>query len=868
MFITLVSLFVVIVVMAGLTVVWARRQMQPRDAWAARARWPEGMSVDAADRAALDLVSKMTLDEKADQMSGSGIGPMMVSMLVRGHMAPVYSGENKRLGIPPIAFSDGPRGVTAGRSTCFPVAIARAATWDIDLEREVGDAIGKEVRAHGANFWGGLCLNIVRHPSMGRAQEVYGEDPWLTGEMGVAVMEGVQHHNVMACAKHFALNSLETARFKNSVEIDERTLREVYLPQFRKVVEHGVATFMSAYNRVRGEWCGENRHLLTSILRHDWGFGGIVTSDWMHGLHDGARGVRAGLDIEMPVGKHYGKNLKTLVEKGDVSLDDVDESVRRIVRTKLLNLTRLDVQSYPPGLTVAAMAAHAELAREVAEKGMVLLKNDGALLPLDRAGVKTIAVVGHLADADNMGDHGSSFVAPTYSTSALKGMRDYLGDGAQVLHVDGTDLEAVSRVSREADAVVVVAGARWDEVGEYIANGKGLTPSGPAEKGRVKVKLPFLHPIEMAGGDYVPLALKPRDVAVIHAASAANPRCVVSLVGGSVYTMEEWRGQVPAILMAWYFGMEGGHALARVLFGDVNPSGKMPLTSPKDDAQLPFFDEFADLIEYGPYHGYTHFEKHGHEPAFPFGHGLSYTTFAFEHLRVATPSVGLGGRVEVTVDVTNTGARSGEEVVQLYVGFVGSRVERPVKLLRAFKKVALAPGETKTVPLAVNVADLAWYNDVERRWEVEALEYQLFVGGSSTTKYAAPPRISRTTRPMPSCRPTKSSTVCSLSVSRTPIVVVVPSRTVVRTRQFTSEPSLDPTVIGPLVESFDRSGSVVVDLSFRMITRPSGGHGPNEEGAGWAGARADITGRLQVSAVRLCPTVDRFVQRFVGSLGQ
>jgi beta-glucosidase len=361
---------------------------------------------------------------------------------------------------------------------------------------------------------------------------------------------------------------------------------------------------------------------------------------------------------------------------------------------------------------------------------MVLLKNDGAVLPLDRTRVQRLAVVGHLADAENTGDHGSSNVHPPYYTSALKGLRDHLS-GAAVLHSDGSDLAEVSRVAREADAVLVVAGTRWDEVGEYFSDEKHRKPSGPAEKGRMKVKLPFLHPIEMAGGDYVPLALKPRDVTVIRAAAQANPRCVVALVGGSTYTMEEWKNDVPAILMAWYFGMEGGHALTRILFGDVNPSGKMPLTTPRDESQLPFFDEFADTIEYGPLHGYTLFDRNGQEPAFPFGHGLSYTTYSYANLKVLTPDVPADGTVEVAVDVTNTGARAGEEIVQLYVGFDGSKVERPVKLLRAFQKVALAPGETKTVALSFRVKDLASYDAATESWKVESMTYGIFVGPSS-----------------------------------------------------------------------------------------------------------------------------------------
>ena len=533
---------VLAVLAAGAGALWVHRQMQPVDITAARSRWPRAMTFEQADRAARELVSTMTLDEKVDQMTGSGIAPVALSLLLRGRFAPAYAGANDRLGIPPVAFTDGPRGVVSGQSTSFPVAIARAATWDLELQRRVGDAIGQEARAQGANYWGGLCLNLVRHPSMGRAQETYGEDPWLTGEMGAAILEAVQRHNVMACAKHFALNSMETARFKNNVEIDERTLQEVYLPHFHKAVEHGVATFMSAYNQVRGEWCGENRYLLTNVLRDQWGFQGYVTSDWMYGVFDGKRGVHAGLDIEMPTGKFYGKNLQTLVERGEVPTAEIDESARRIVRTKLLYLTRPDPDAYPE--SVVASPAHVALAREVAEKSMVLLKNDGAVLPLDKTKIKRLAVVGYLAAADNTGDHGSSNVTPPYYTPALKGLRDYLGEGA-VLHADGSDLAEVARIAKQADAVVVVAGTAWSEVGEYISTPEGMKPSGPAQKLPVKIKLPLLKPIELSGGDLVPLSLKSRDLAVIQGASTANPRCIVALVGGSVYTMEEWKKSVP-----------------------------------------------------------------------------------------------------------------------------------------------------------------------------------------------------------------------------------------------------------------------------------------------------------------------------------
>ncbi len=725
-----ISVVAVAVLVVGIGGTWVYVKTRPKDIDAARARWPKNLSLEAADQAAQDLVSRMTLEQKIHEMTGENILMSVLSAVVHGQGTPGYIGGDEGLGIPPLAFTDGPRGVGVGHSTAFPAAMARAASWDVDLERRVGDAIGQEVRAQGANWWGGLCINLVRHPSMGRAEETFGEDPWLMGEMAVATLEAVQRHNVMACAKHFALNSMETARYKNDVEIDERVLREVYLPHFRRAAQSGVASFMSAYNKVRGEWCGENRHLLTTILRDDWGFRGFVTSDAVLGVHDGARGVRAGLDIELGSSEHYGKSLIRLVEQGTVPRSAIDESVRRIVRTKLVYLTRDDPQEYRPDLV--AGPEHTALAREVAEKSMVLLKNDGPLLPLHKASIGKIAVVGELADADNMGNRGSSNVTPPYDTSPLQGIRDYLGSDATVLQADGSDLSEVSRVAGEADVVLVVAGSRHDEVGEYIPGEEGVRPDGPEDKKPLVIDLPFREPWTIdLGGDRVPLALGKADRGVIAAAAKANHRCVVALVGGSVFTMEEWKDEVPAILMAWYFGMEGGHALARVLFGDVNPSGKMPLTTPKDDSQLPFFDEFADQIEYGPYHGYTLFDREKREPAFPFGYGLSYTTFAYSNLKVATPEVGPDGQVEVTVDVANSGKVAGEEVVQLYVGFEGSEVERPVKLLRAFAKVPLAPGETKTVPLRVRVGDLAWYDADNGSWVVEPMTCGVFVGPSS-----------------------------------------------------------------------------------------------------------------------------------------
>lgn len=682
--------------------------------------WQEGLSEAEIEEIAGTLVRQMTLEEKVDQLTGDGMTRSLVTMLTKGHLGVVYSGYNERLGVPPIAFTDGPRGVVVARSTSFPVAMARAATWDVDLERRVGEVFGKEARAAGANYFGGVCINLLRHPSWGRAQETYGEDPFLLGRMGVAVVQGVQRHNVMACAKHFALNSIENSRFQVNVLVDERTLREVYLPHFRRVVQEGVASIMSAYNRVRGEYCGHNRYLLTDVLRRDWGFRGFVTSDWFWGLRDAVKGVRAGMDVEMPGDDRY-REIPSLIARGVLDESQIDEMVRRVIRTKLYFLTRPDPMEYPAELI--ACREHRELARVVAEESMVLLQNEGPVLPLKRSEIRRLALVGRLIDEDNTGDRGSSFVRPPYLITPVAGFREYLGEEVELLTADGGDLDAARQAAEQADAVVVVAGFRYDDEGEYLHTDGGM-PRNESEK---------QAPFGVKGGDRYPLGLKPADIALIRAVARANPRTVVALIGGSAITMEEWKEEVPAVLMAWYFGMEGGRALPRVLFGDVNPSGKLPFTIPTDESQLPPFDPYAAEVEYGYYHGYTLLDKTGQTPAFPFGYGLSYTRFEYGNLQVATPEVGVDDVIRVSVDVANVGSRAGKEVVQLYVGFEDSAVDRPAKLLRGFAKIALEPGETQTVKMEVPVRELAYYAPEAGAWRVEPGTYSILVGPSSRT---------------------------------------------------------------------------------------------------------------------------------------
>jgi len=678
--------------------------------------WVERVAERGLEAVVEDLLSRMSLREKVAQLSGGSVLTLVrlgVSRYLRGEFPNVYAGANARLRIPPVSFSDGPRGVVVGRATCFPVAMARGASWDRELERRVGDAIGKEVRDAGANYFGGLCINLLRHPAWGRAQETFGEDPWLVGEMGVALMQGVQAHGVMACAKHFALNSIENSRFYVDVEIDERPLREVYLPHFERCVEAGVASVMSAYNRVRGEYCGQNATLLTQILRREWGFQGFVSSDWVWGIHETDAAIAAGMDLEMPRAKYYGRRLVAAVRSGRVPEAAVDRSARAVLRTKLAYAARPDALVYDGRWT--ACPDHVALAREVAEKSFVLLKNDGATLPLDRARIGRLAVIGKLAAAANLGDHGSSRVSPPHVVTLLEGVRAYLEGVAQVRFADGSDLARARAAARDADAVLLVVGYEHGDEGENLTSNR--KPGGEHAVGR--------------GGDRLELGLEPEEVEFIAQLAPLNAKTVVSLIGGSAILMEEWKNLVPAILMAWYPGMEGGHAWARVLFGERSPSGKLPFTIPAAASQLPPFDAFATSVRYEALHGYTLMDDRGQEPAFAFGFGLSYTRFEVGVPELSHGEIAPDGSLSVTVRVKNAGDRPGEEVVQLYVGFEGSAVTRPRKLLRDFRKIFLEPGEEAPVCLSVRGRDLARFDPRERRWEVEAMTYTLYVGSSS-----------------------------------------------------------------------------------------------------------------------------------------
>ncbi|MCC6645510.1 MAG: glycoside hydrolase family 3 C-terminal domain-containing protein [Polyangiaceae bacterium] len=649
------------------------------------------------DRRTRELVAQMTLAEKVEQLHGS-------------HLYPVgglwETTANERLGLPGLKMVDGPRGVRAGKATTFPVGMARGATWDPELERRVGEAMGEETAARGGDVLLAPTVNILRHPRWGRAQETYGEDTHHLGVMGAAFVMGAQEH-VLASVKHYAGNSIEETRYEVDVRMEARTLREVYLPHFEHIVRTArPGSVMTAYNLVNGQYCSENPHLLRDILKGEWGFDGFVESDWVFGTRSTDAAALAGLDVEMPVDAYFGDKLVASVEAGRVPEAVVDEAARRVVK-KQLELRR-DHPTRPPPEVVES-APHVALARLVAERGVVLLRNVGDALPL--TGVTSLVVVGPLGATANLGDFGSSDARPTQAISPLAGLTARAG-ATPVTYVAGPTLSAEDvKLVGAASAAVVVVGWTGKDEGERI--------------------------MDKEGGDRASLRLSADQEAMIHAVAAASPRTIVVLEAGAAVVVRPWVDEVAAVLMAWYPGQEGGAALARLLFGDAAPAGRLPITFPRDEAQLPPFDDTSSVVEYGYLHGYRHVERAGETPEFPFGFGLTYTTFSLSNLRLDAPEIGASGATTARVDVTNTGGVAASELVQLFVATRGSKVERAPRDLRAFARVELAPGETQTVSLPVAARDTAYWDDGSGRFVVEPLGVDVEVATATARLTAA-----------------------------------------------------------------------------------------------------------------------------------
>jgi beta-glucosidase len=662
------------------------------------------------------LVAMLTLDEKLGCLDGDlPFWPGLADLTSGGYVThPFPAAVVQRLGIPGIQFSDGPRGCVCGPATAFPVSMARGASFDPLLERRIGQAIGTELRAVGATYTGAVCMNLLRHPAWGRAQETYGEDPLHVGLMAEALTVGLQVH-VMACMKHFALNSMENARFTVDVTVSDRALHEVYLPHFKRVADAGVASVMSSYNSVNGEWCGENATLLIEILRKEWGWDGFVTSDFVFGLRDPVKSVQAGLNIEMPFMQQRALALHAAIADHSLTLDTVELRVEETLAT-LLRFDRLFTASPSPSLDVLANESHRALAHEASVASMVLLRNEANLLPVDSSAVRRVAVLGRLAAVANLGDGGSSNVHPPSVSTPLDGIRAAL-PSAVVVHADS----GVSVVG-DADLVVVVVGYTKLDEGEWLdqsataalaglfppmdhptlgvgvgtvgvdAVGAGTDTTG--QRRRVEHQSAEGFDLGFAkGGDRASLRLSAADEALIEAVASASNRVVVVVMGGSAIVMP-WLDRVSAALMIWYPGMEGGRALADVLFGRNEPGGRLPFAVPFAESDLVHFDRDATSETYDLLHGQWWLDHNNVPAQLPFGFGLGYTEILVER-------VALHGS-DVVATVHNIGHRDGTTVVQVYASVADDGLLRPANRLVGFQKVAVPSGDVVNIAVPLD----------------------------------------------------------------------------------------------------------------------------------------------------------------------
>ena len=685
---------------------------------------------------AAELVALMTLDEKIHCLDGGVPFWVGIKDITTGgyHSRPFRAAKVERLGIPGFHFSDGPRGVVVGEATAFPVSMARGATFDPELEVRVGDAIGKELRTIGADLYGGICVNLLRHPAWGRAQETYGEDPHHVGEMGAALTRGTQRH-VMATLKHFALNSMENARFGVDVTVDERALHEVYLPHFKRIVDEGVACVMTAYNSVNGQWCSQNEELLAEILRDEWGFAGFVISDWIFGVRDGVKSLQAGLDVEMPYRMIRNAPIVAALAEGLITEELVDSAVTRTIATMLkFNIGELPERDR----SVVLCKEHLMLSQEVAEKSMVLLKNESvggtALLPLDLKPGSKIAMFGRLAAARNIGDGGSSDVMAPNVVTPFMGIREHFAN-CEVAHDPQANLATQVQQARQSDLAIVVVGYTKEEEGEFIGDSEDTVdmatqiprqddPELAREYEKYMRENHHYAPDELRiksrngtfsiGGDRESIRLSDVDVELIHAVAKVQPRTIVVIVAGSAVVMSEWINEVPAVVMGWYSGINGGRALANILSGAVNPSGRLPFVIPHDESHLPFFDRNAKKITYDYWHGQWKLDRDGNKPMFPFGFGCSYTNFSFSN-----PEVEVSETVKFRCSVRNNGSRDGATVVQIYAGRINSAIERPKRRLVAFKRVEVRAGETVQVECEALLQNFATRDTQTHSWFVE-----------------------------------------------------------------------------------------------------------------------------------------------------
>ena len=651
------------------------------------------------------LVSKMTLEEKALLTSGRDAWSTQ----------PI-----ERLDIPYIWMADGPHGLrrapttdtwgygNQAPATCFPTASALSASWDMDLLEEVGAALGVESNALGVDLLLGPGINIKRSPLAGRNFEYFSEDPILSGKLGAAYINGVQSQGVGATAKHYVANNVETQRMWANSNLDDRTLNEIYMTPFEITVKESQPwSVMACYNRVQGVYGTESLKLLTDKLKNDWGFKGFVVSDW-DAVVDRVQGIRAGMHLEMP-GKPARITNKMVVEA--IKNNELDEQQLDSIVKDLLRIVFMG-QNTDDKFGDQNIEQHHQLARKVAAEAITLLKNTEKLLPVDTAKYKKIAVLGEFAVKPRYQGNGSSQVKPTKLDKFIDIVRQEYGQDVEFVYSAGYSLTNDDNLSLVKEAAVVAA---------------------DADLALVMAGLPLSY--ESEGIDRTHIDLPPSHNKLISAVAKVQPNTAVILTNGSAIAMP-WVNEVSAILETWLGGQAGAGAIADAVFGKVNPSGKLAETFPvrleDSPAYLNFPGEDGQVI-YGErmFVGYRYYDKRNIEPLFPFGHGLSYTDFAYSNLKLSSTDITENDQLQVTLTVTNTGKVKGKEVIQLYVGDKESTVQRPVQELKAFDKIELEPGESKEVSLTLNNRDFSYYSKVYDRWLAESGEFDILIGSSS-----------------------------------------------------------------------------------------------------------------------------------------
>lgn len=786
-----------------------------------------------------DLFGRLTPEEKLKMLGGTGFTTQPIERLGVSAMGMVDAGQGVR----------GGKDSTQGPATAFPAGVNMASSWDTNLIARVGEAIGTEARnkGTGSEVLLGPAVNIHRSPLGGRNGEYMSEDPYLAARLAVSYIEGMQGMGVSACIKHYACNNQEEDRNGVNAKVSERALREIYLPAFEAgVTEAKVWSLMSSYNLVNGYHSSDNHYLLTDILKNEWGFDGVVMSDW-GGVHE-TDVVQAGNDLEMPTG-HYMNvgELQTALANGSVTQAAVDDSVRRILRM-IIRVGLLDGPITPDHSKVNSQE-HDALALEVAQKSIVLLKNEWDILPLNPKKIKSIALIGEPARKLQVGALGSPRVEPQKTTQIIDGINQRAEGKINVRYVGGTGVgellsgsmvtvpgdvsthgfraeyfknaalqgdSAVTRTENEIDISndgpaiqgisrrtfsarwtanlsVPRTGSydlsftgddgfrvfvddkpiinRWDhqaattatgevrlEAGktyalraEYFQDGGDYTarlawkPGGEAayadaikaaKSSDIAIVCVSTMGSEGEGNDRPSMDLPGNQAALIKAVSAANRRTIVILNNGTPVTMKDWLPSVPCVMESWFPGQEGGEAIASILFGEVNPSGRLPDTLAVNRSDYPDFGNFPGtnhVVNYSEdiYVGYRHFDKASVKPLFPFGFGLSYTTFKYSDAKVSSATLAPDGSLILSVNIKNTGKRAGEEVAQLYVHDLKPAIDRPVRELKGFTKVLLQPGETKTVQFTVTPRDLAYFDVPGHQWKANAGEYEIQVGSSS-----------------------------------------------------------------------------------------------------------------------------------------